>query len=434
MAYSVALNTVYNHYLATYPSMRVSKYDTHKKSELRGIYHSIIKLNKESPLFLIDNTKESREFAVNLKENARQFRNTVASLGGLEESGILNKKTAYSSNSDIAAATFTGDLGNSAEIPSFDLSVKNLASEQINLGNFLPTDKKISLPPDSYSFDIGIGDFNYEFLFGINDGETNADVQNRLARLFNNAEIGLSAEVVDDGNGNSALRLISNATGISPNKENLFHITDDKTSKTSGAVSYLGLNTISQKASNAVFLLNGEERTSLSNHFTVHKMYELQLNGVSRKDQEPVHIGLKTDTESINENITSLIDGYNSFIRSSSAYPEEHSGKNRFLNEMKGIVNLYHDEMESLGLAIEDGHILLEDNRKLAEAFLSEGIEGLSVIKDFTNAVLRKTNQISLNPMEYVDKKLVTYKNPGHNFVNPYITSAYSGMMFNSYC
>jgi hypothetical protein len=36
--------------------------------------------------------------------------------------------------------------------------------------------------------------------------------------------------------------------------------------------------------------------------------------------------------------------------------------------------------------------------------------------------------------MDYVDKKIVAYKNPGHNFASPYITSAYSGMMFNSYC
>ena len=32
-----------------------------------------------------------------------------------------------------------------------------------------------------------------------------------------------------------------------------------------------------------------------------------------------------------------------------------------------------------------------------------------STIKDFTNSVLRKVDQISLDPMEYVDKKLVAY-------------------------
>ena len=55
-------------------------------------------------------------------------------------------------------------------------------------------------------------------------------------------------------------------------------------------------------------------------------------------------------------------------------------------------------------------------------------------LKDFSGALLRKSNQVSLNPMEYVDKKIVAYKNPGKTFVSPYNTSAYSGMLFNGYC
>ena len=48
--------------------------------------------------------------------------------------------------------------------------------------------------------------------------------------------------------------------------------------------------------------------------------------------------------------------------------------------------------------------------------------------------LLRKSDQVALNPMDYVRKTVVAYKNPGHNYVSPYTTSAYSGMMFNSYC
>ena len=53
-----ALNTIYNHYLPTYGIKGTSSQDTHKKSELRGIYNSIVKLNKESPLYLIKSNKE----------------------------------------------------------------------------------------------------------------------------------------------------------------------------------------------------------------------------------------------------------------------------------------------------------------------------------------------------------------------------------------
>ena len=34
------LNTVYNNYLAAYSPRQLTKYDTHKKSELRSVYNS----------------------------------------------------------------------------------------------------------------------------------------------------------------------------------------------------------------------------------------------------------------------------------------------------------------------------------------------------------------------------------------------------------
>ena len=47
----------------------------------------------------------------------------------------------------------------------------------------------------------------------------------------------------------------------------------------------------------------------------------------------------------------------------------------------------------------------------------------------------RKMQDIALNPMEYVDKTIVTYPNTSRaGFNTPYNTSVYSGIMFNSYC
>ena len=59
--------------------------------------------------------------------------------------------------------------------------------------------------------------------------------------------------------------------------------------------------------------------------------------------------------------------------------------------------------------------------------------ETFGSLKNFSNMLLRKSDQVSLNPMDYVEKVMVAYKNPGHNYPNPYITSAYTGMMFDGY-
>ena len=435
MAYNAAINTVYNHYLTTYAPKSTSKYDTHKKSELRSIYNSMVKLNKESPLYILDTSRESREYVIGLKENARQLRNTIASLGGLDEEEMLNKKSAYSSNEDIVSATFIGEVPEGGNVPPFHIEVTSLASNQVNLGTVLPSDEKAELAPDAYSFDITINDLSYEFQYSIHDGETNREVQERLARLITNADVGVNADILEDGNGNSSLRLTSVASGLKENKDYIFLVSDDKTTKRAGSVDYLGLGFMSRLPSNAEFLLNGESRSASSNHFTIDKMFELTLNGISPEEGQSAEIGLKTDLDSLTENVGNLIGGYNSFIKAASEYLDLHPRSGKLLNEMERMSQFYQPDLEKLGFVFnESGELSLNDEAFKNSILDESGHAQLSGIRNFTNSVLRKTDQISLNPIEYVDKKIVAYKNPGHNFATPYVTSNYSGMLFNSYC
>ena len=405
------LNTVYNNYLAAYSPRQLTKYDTHKKSELRSVYNSIVKLNKDAPWYLPTTNKDTQHYAVSLKENARELHNAIAQLGGLEQDSMFRKKSAYSP----------------------DPEVKELATPQENLGYFLP-DLATTLSPATYSFDISINDMNYEFQFNINEGDTNRQIMDRLSRLINNADIGIQANVAESDS-RYALRLTSDATGVPANKAYHFRVSDDHTSKASGVVGNMGLNYISHPAGNACFLINGEERSSSSNHFTVGKLFDVQIKAVSSEDK-PVHIGLKTDTESITDNINQLIGSYNSFIRSAASYLETQSRSRQLVREFSSIASHYGTSLENMGMHLQDDGILSVNDEKLQQAAASVGndLSSFSVLKDFSSSLLRKSDQVSLNPMDYVDKKIVAYKNPGHNFISPYTTSAYSGMMFNSYC
>lgn len=47
---SAILDNMYNYYLTTYGKSTVSRYDSHKKSELRSVYNNIVKSIK-NPLF-----------------------------------------------------------------------------------------------------------------------------------------------------------------------------------------------------------------------------------------------------------------------------------------------------------------------------------------------------------------------------------------------
>lgn len=436
MAYNAIQDNIYNYYLTAYTPKNAGKYDAHKRGELRSIYNSIIKLNKESPLYLLSNRREAGQFAVGLKENARELHMELASLGGnLDSQELLDRKVAYSSNEDLISARFIGDSADSDTVPTLNIEVQSLASTQVNLGNFLKDDAPVALPADTYSFDIGINDMNYEFQFGIRPGETNRNVLERLGRLITNSRIGLKAEVIDGEEGSSSLRIESEATGVKPGKSRIFSVSDDKTSKTSGMVSYLGLDYISRDASNASFTLNGEPKEAYSNKFTLDKSYEIELLGVSPAENAPVTVGLKADYESLADNVVQIAGSYNNFLRAVDQFKSSNSSSGKLKGEMAGIASLYKENLSGIGLNVQENGNIDVDRTALSRAIHSgDADDKFQVVKNFTQQIFRKTNQISLNPMQYVDKTVVAYKNPGHNFANPYLSSNYIGMLFNYYC
>ncbi len=427
------MNTVYNNYLTSYMPKPLTRYDTHKKSELRNVYNSIVKLSKDEPWYLPTTSKDTQKYAIDLKENARELRNTIAQLGGLEREGLFSKKNAYSTNEEVATASYIGPKNPSGHIPELTLEVLSLASTQENLGLFLPGSSKASLAPDTYSFDININDMNYEFQFSVGESESNRDVQERLVRLINNSDIGIRASLAES-EGRSSLRLTSEATGLAFGREQIFTVSDNHTSKTSGTVEYFGLDYTSRDPSNASFLINGEKHSSPANHFSYDKLFDISLKGVS-VDDTPLRIGLKTDVESLTDNVYHLIGGYNDFVRAATSYLETQTRSRHLVKEMKGIASVYGESMESMGLNLENDGTLAVDKDTLREtASQSDDInETFGYLKNFSNMLLRKSNQISLNPMDYVERVMVAYKNPGRNFINPYVTSDYTGMMFDGY-
>ena len=430
---SLALQNVYNNFLPQFMP-KTTRYDTHKKDELRSVYTAILRQTKESPLFLPLSGENVIEYAVNMKENARDLSNVIASLSNDRTLNLLDKKTAYSTDEDVAVAKYIGDDNtvDADETPSFDLGVRKLASKQTNMGKFID-DGAMTLEPDTYSFDIHIGDTDYEFQFNVEPGDTNKEMEEKLARLINRSNIGVEVSVVSDNAGRSALKIESVATGQPGGKDTIFNVSDDNTSKRAGAVDYFGVGDVTEKPRNAEFTLNGNSHSAYSNSFTIDKAYEITLKGTSEEGKD-ARIGLKPDVESLISNVESLVDGYNRFITKATDYTETYGLSNKFRNEMRGIQNVYRNELDAIGLTFKDnGELEIDDKYLRAAAFEGDHNETLRPITDFASEILLEAKKISLNPMNYTDRIVVEYKNPGHNFANPYITSMYSGMMFSSY-
>ena len=435
MADNTAISTVYNHFLTTYaPQGTNSKYDTHKKSELRGLYNSIVKMNKEAPLFLLDTSPATQEFAVGLKESARSLKNVISSLSMDDSDNMLDQKAVASSDADIVEASFIGGADMDPDsIPSIEISVEELAGAQENRGKFLDPDS-MGLEPGTYSFDIHSRDMDCEFQFNIGENDTNKIIEEKLARLITRSNIGVNASVLTDDDGRVALSIKSDETGVRGKSDTSFDISDNNTHKTAGTVEYFGIGDVTVYPRNSKFTLNGEERSTFSNHFSIEKIFDINLKGIS-PEGEAVSIGLKTDVESVTENINNLVNGYNSFIDNINSYSDSQPYSRKLVNEMNKVAGLYSSELESIGLKFsENGTISVDNNLLTQTAREDDAMDRFSSIRKFTESVLGRANKVALDPMEYTQKTVVAYKNPGHGFATPYVTSNYSGMMFSSYC
>ncbi|XME02863.1 hypothetical protein QYZ88_001425 [Lachnospiraceae bacterium C1.1] len=433
-----ALSNIYSNYLTTYGSnhVRSGRFDSHKKTELKEIYNTIVKQSEDAPLYFLDTSGASQKYAVSLKEDARDLKKAISSLTPDYSSSILDQKIASSDNEDAVEARYVGNVSGQGENSldtSFDISVTELASGQVNMGRYLPN-SPTKLESGTYSFDMDVNGTDYEFQFAIGIGDTNSFIQNRIARLINRSNVGVRAEVVESEEGFTSLRLESTSTGSNSDARLNFAISDNNTSKKRGAVDYFGMDNLAHEPSNAHFTINGEEYEAYSNTFTLDDSFEMTLKTVTGEGQD-VHIGLKPNLEALTYNINHLAGAYNDFIKRAAEYTENYGQSDKIMTEMNRLSRNFYRPLSEVGLDMMSDGTIQVNNEVLTESASEDDPENsLWAIKDFTSAIISKSDDISLNPMNYTKQKLVAYKKPGGNFPNPYMTSMYSGMLFTGFC
>ena len=468
------ISSVYNYYLSQYAHRTNARYDSHKKDELKNTYSKMMKINRQTPFYKVDVSEAAQRYAIDLKENAREFTNIANDISE-NEAGLLSfKKTAESSDSDSVEVEFTGD-SNCPPSNAFSINVSQLAQSQINTGNYLQPNSK-HIKAGDYKFDLKISDLTYEFEFNVKSSESTSDVQQKLSRLINRANIGLSSSVLTDSLGNTALSIESENTGIISNKPTIFEVSNsgsgleaqttecsesattsseninevdvsdstqaasENTTSThsdnfdaSDVVTMLGLNRVTQYPANAIFSVDGNERVSTTNYFTVNNAFDIDLKKTT--DGNPVTISLNDDNDDIINSIEELVGSYNQLVNVTNQDANNvFSGNAKLKNTFLNLAHSNHSKLESSGLSLSDDGTLKVDQDTVRD-IASNGnlVDALKNIKDFKTSVQEKAEMVYLNPMDYVNNTIIAYRNPIKGYSNPYLTSLYSGMMFNGY-
>ena len=488
------IGSVYDYYLTTYASRPATKSDTHKKSELRSVYNNIVKISKKSPLYKVSVSENIQKFAIDLKENARTLstddnnlfeksleseksqkyvsdNEDVVQVKTLDTSNDINTNDTnandintndtnandininntntndinindtnidltVSSNADITNPDPDSDnisdtkSVNTAFASHYNIEVLNLATPQINTSDYLNNDD-LDIPKGAHSFEVNVGDSAYEFRFNATKDDTNKTVLEKLSRLINRSNIGLTSKMLYSGN-NSALEITSNATGLGFTPE-IFSIAPGENSPYDKVVSKLGLNNVSSYPTNANFLLNGMEKTTSSNTFTIGKSLEITLNGISKKGQA-TSISLNDDLDSVISSINDMISSYNNLLDLSNNSNEGSDDAAILNKEIHKTTRQYASNLENIGITInENGKMTFDEALFIQTANEDDLDKSLASLNSFRQAIVSRADDISINPMKYVDKVMISYPNPIHSFANPYMTSIYTGMMFNGY-
>lgn len=427
---TVMISSVYSYYLSQYGNKSNSKYDSHTRTQLKNTYSKVVMINSQTPVYKLDLSTAAQKYAIDLKEHARALENITEDLSDGADGTMTFKKSAVSSNASAVNASYITDFGAASDDESFDINVKQLACSQLNTGNYLqPRSKHIK--PGEYSFDLSINDVIYEFQFKVDNSETTNNIQNKIARLINRSNIGLTANIKEDSLGNTAINIESESTGINGTTPVIFSIKSDDPNNQL-LIDTLGLDRVTQYPSNAIFDVDGDERSSMSNSITINKAYDVKLSKVT---EEPVTISLKADADSIVESLNELVAGYNNLISVTNDENNNHfQGTEKLQNEIASIARSYKKQLADSGLSLNKDGTISADKEVIINADNKDALSHIyESLNSFKNSIKEKAEDIALNPMDYVNNKIIAYKNPLRSFPDPYNLSAYTGMMFNGY-
>ena len=424
---------VYNYYMQDYVS-RSPRYSTHKRRELRDIYKNIVKMSASEPLYKIDLSEKKQACALSIKESALSLKDVSHKL---QNTPMLNSAGVFSSSPESVHASLLHrmDLSDFPENAQYDIEVSALAAGQKNIGYLLPSEKA-PLPEGSYSFLIGFEQEQYSFRFNVAPDASAFDLQSKLADFIKKTGIGLDAQVAFHKElGISRLELSATQTGIYGKSSFFIKDTEKPENAEAGLVEVFGLDQESSPAQNAKYSVNGVSFESPENTVSYQDTLLLSLRSVT---DAPVFVRPIPDHSGVYDALEEFTVNYNRLVQAGKTTLEENKGSAFLLRGLSHLVASHYSSLSSVGITADEGGYLTLDPEKVEQATVSGEAESiLRSDSSFLKALDSRLESIILNPMRFVDKKLVAYPDPSAPLserTSPYTTSIYTGMLFNNYC
>lgn len=427
---------IYNYLISDYVNQEHFKnYSTvRKKSDLKKIYSDIVKISKDSPSYIVNPTEETQAFAIQLKEGSMSLQETLEQL----QNGGLSSAFSYKEvlNDNTKAISTVIDTDDHSKLPEdFSIQIDSLATGQVNNGVFVNADAN-RMNIGEYVFRLDTEDESYDFNISVTKSSTNESTLRAISSMLNKSPADIFSKVeFDKKHEKLKLNISSSQTG-SPDGNPLFQLSDVSHSKGHrGIVATYQLDQIEQMPANSSFRINGEEKSTLANEFTLNNSLHVTMK---KTTFNPINVHFVSDSKKILSEMDVLQDTYNGLVQLSYGQNNDPSKlATHMLHDLKDLFSTAKDELAQCGISFDDKgfmHVDKEQARISAQAGKFQDIFGEN--SNLSSRVINQSKMFSMDPMKYIeDKIMVSYPNPTKEHVaNPYMTSIYSGMLFNSYC
>ena len=153
--------------------------------------------------------------------------------------------------------------------------------------------------------------------------------------------------------------------------------------------------------------------------------YALDVKEMSMELGEAAQNAREGSGEARQESLQKMSELFNALLQRSDEFGLANGKPSRPGGELRNLVENFGDELMAAGFEIsEEGYLSKSDYR-----------DALQLPKQFVDELADKCDKMSMNPMEYVEKKVYSYAHLYKNDVgSAYESSIYTGMLFNSYC
>lgn len=414
--------------------MRPNRFDSHKKSELQNVYRDIMRLTSEQPLYKVTFDESAQEYTLGIKNAALSLSAMVKELNTDDGASVFKNQILVSDRpEDVDVSVLEGSALPDEDLP-LSVEVSALSSPQENHGNYVPSGES-ELVSGQYNFTIGIEENLYSFQFNVTGGSTNLELQKKLADFINKTSIGLRTRIVQEKEtGESRLDLIAITSGSSDGISS-FRPSDVRFPEgaSHGIIAHFGLDQIAEAPVNTRFTINGTPKEVRGRSYLYNNVLTLTIRNTT---ESAVTIGKVTNQEPIVEKLRTFINKYNSvFDFVQEKQPNNHRAK-KLLYELGNTVRQFSSELEPCGISVSKDGTLSVNEKKIRTSAGNGSLERLfSDNSNFAAALVKKLSDISLNPMDYLNKTVVTYPNiTAKKTLNPYVSSIYCGLLYNNYC